>query len=313
MNVTVAICTWNRCRLLDLTLASLNRVRTESIDNWQILLVDNGSQDATSSVVKSHASKLPLRYLRQPVQGHARSRNFAIQHATGDLMIWTDDDVQVDPGWLAAYVSAAHRHPQATFFGGPIEPQFEGARPEWLAETWTKCRAAFAARDQGAKELTIPPALFPFGANFAVRMNTQKEFLFDTSLGRSARSMLGEDEIDLLQRLVEAGHQGVWLPLAQLRHLIPAERATPEYVGRYFVGQGMANVIKNRPTLDSRFHALRVAVLNRLCYWLKKNRKSADEWVSHLIRSSIAWGEFRSWNSPIRRTPTSTDLENQPT
>lgn len=296
MKITVAICTWNRSRLLQQTLQSLEQIRLSKPHEWELLVVDNGSTDDTRRVAESFAEKLPLRYLFQPILGHARSRNHAIENASSDVIVWTDDDVVVEPNWLEVYAVAANKYPAATFFGGTIFSRFEAPMPSWLNETWSKCSSAFAAREQGEVEIAIPPALFPFGANFAVRTIVQNEFPFDVDLGRQADGMLGEDEIDVFRRMVKAGHNGVWLPQARLEHVIPKDRATPEFVGRYFAGQGFANQIKGKPTFQSRFHALRVAMHHRICFWLKKNRAPADEWVSHMIRSSIAWGEFRGWN-----------------
>jgi glucosyl-dolichyl phosphate glucuronosyltransferase len=295
MKVTVAICTWNRSRLLTQTLEHFKRMVIPPELPWEILVVDNGSTDSTRAVLASFSNSLPIRSLHQPISGHSRSRNLAIEHANSDLMIWTDDDVLVEKDWLVAYVAGAAKYPEAAFFGGPIAPVFENGSPDWLQATWPKCSPAFAARDLGETEANIPPAKFPYGANFAVRTSLQKTFLFDVSLGRQASSMLGEDEIDLFRRLIQAGHHGVWLPAPKLKHFITADRSTAEYVGRYFIGQGWANIHYGRPTFQSRFHALRVAIHNHLCYRLKRNRAKPDEWVSHLIRAGIAWGEFQAW------------------
>jgi glycosyltransferase involved in cell wall biosynthesis len=297
MKATVAICTWNRFRLLAQTLERFEALVIPVGLDWELLVVDNASTDSTRAVVESFQHKLPIRYFYQPISGHCPSRNCAIENADSDLMVWTDDDVLVHQDWLAAYVAGAAKYPESSFFGGPIMPVFENGAPAWLQETWDKCSPAFAARDLGEVELAIPPAKFPFGASFAVRTNVQKEFLFDVSLGRQGSGMLGEDEFDLFRRLVQAGHAGIWLPTPKLEHFISADRATPEYVRRYFIGQGWANLRKGLPTFRSRFHALRVAIHNRLCYWLKRNRAVADEWVSHLIRSGIAWGEFQAWSN----------------
>lgn len=295
MKATVAICTWNRFRLLSQTLERFESLVIPPGLDWELLVVDNASTDSTRAVLEAYQTKLPIKNLYQPVRGHCPSRNCAIEHATGDLMVWTDDDVLVHPDWLGEYIAGAAKYPDASFFGGPIIPVFENGAPEWLTETWDKCSPAFAARDLGESEQSIPPAKFPFGASFAVRTAVQKKFLFDVTLGRLGTGMLGEDELDLFRRLVQAGHHGVWLPGPRLEHFISADRATPEYVGRYFVGQGWANLRKGSPTFATRFHALRVAIHNRVCFWLKRNRAVADEWVSHLIRSSIAWGEFQAW------------------
>lgn len=292
MKISVAICTWNRCELLRQTLDSLCRLRVPESVAWEIIVVDNGSTDATRAVVDSFANRLPVRYVLESERGHSISRNTAIKNVTGELILWTDNDVIVDPDWLAAYCAAAERFPDASYFGGKIEPIFQSAKPHWLAETWAKVHPVYAARDLGDTEFPLPPEQFPFGANFAVRTSVQRNFLFNTQFGRSGTGMLGDDEVQCLQRINGASQFGVWVPAARVEHFIPDDRATPEYVRDYFIGQGTMNVVKERSTMKSNFHALRVAVFNLAIYKIKRRFAVADEWVSHLIRGSIAWGEY---------------------
>ena len=72
----------------------------------------------------------------------------------------------------------------------------------------------------------------------------QRANLFDPDLGRRADAVLGEDELELMRRLLAAGHQGRWVPGAVVEHLIPADRASAKYVYDYFVGQGRNLVLK---------------------------------------------------------------------
>lgn len=304
MKVSIAICTWNRSRLLRQTLQQLKQLNIPADVTWEIVVVDNGSSDDTRAIIESFQGQLPVQYVFVPQPGHARSRNAAIANVTGELILWTDNDVIVEPNWLAAYVAGARKFPQAAFFGGKIVPVFESRKPIWLAETWPKCHPVYAARDLGNDEFELPPQQYPFGANFAVRTAVQKQFPFNVDWGRSASAMLGDDEINVLDRMARAGHVGIWLPTATLKHFIPDDRATVRYVSRYFVGQGQANVLKEAPTMQSKFHALRVAIHNRSCFALKRRFSPADEWVSHLIRASIAWGEFRAWNPSTGVDPT---------
>ena len=292
MKISVAICTWNRAELLRQTLRQFTEMIVPDSIDWELIVVDNNSKDNTRSVVRNFEESLPVKYVFESRQGHSISRNTAVDHATGEMIVWTDNDVIVDVDWLAAYARGARDYPEASFFGGKIIPIFESRQPPWLINTWEKCQSVYAARDLGNEEFELIPDQFPFGANFAVRANVQRNFDFDTSFGRKAGRMLGEDEIGILRRMTEQGHTGIWLPRAKLNHFVTMDRATPQYVGEYFVGQGQANVLKGRPTMPSKSSAFRIALHHRCCYLLKRNFKQPDEWVSHLIRSSIAWGEF---------------------
>ena len=300
MKISVAICTWNRSRLLKQTLESIAATNRSSIDSWELIVVDNNSTDNTREVVTGFSDRLPIIYVQETEQGHSASRNRAIESATGDLIVWTDNDVIVDANWLQAYQSAANRYPDSVFFGGVIQPVFESPRPAWLEETWQKCKAVYAERDLGGKEFEFQPNQFPYGANFAVRANVQQQFRFDTSVGRVSGGLVGEDEIEMLRRVTAAGHVGVWIPSAKLQHFIPDDRVTPEYVRNYFIGQGVANVMNQKSSYATANKARWAAWYNQVCFRLKRKRKSPEEWVSHLICSSIARGEFLQMKSKRR-------------
>ena len=291
MKITVAICTWNRSRLLRQTLSSLAAMNLPRDLQWQVLLVDNASTDDTRQVVQQFQHRLPLKYLFEPRQGHTISRNTAIAHADGEWMVWTDNDVMVEPDWLSAYAAGFQRHPQVAYFGGKILPVFENGMPEWLQRTWEKCRPVYAARDLGNLERPLGDGVFPYGANFAIRTDIQREFLYDEQLGRKAGGMLGEDEISVLRRIDQAGHTGMWLPDAVLQHCIPGDRATPRYVSQYFVGQGQNNILQGKVTKTLRQAWIEFAT-HRMAWHIKQPFKNPDEWVSHLIRSSLSWGEY---------------------
>src|SRR5204862_6920845 len=117
VSVSVVICTWNRAGLLDQTLARMRELHVPAGLAWELLVVNNNCTDDTDAVVARHAPHLPLRVVHEPKQGHSNARNRGVAEARGELVLWTDDDVQVDPGWLAALADGAARHPGAAGFG----------------------------------------------------------------------------------------------------------------------------------------------------------------------------------------------------
>src|SRR5262249_47418646 len=122
--ISVAICTWNRSQLLEQTLAAMCQLRVPADLCWELLIVNNNCTDQTDAVIARYTERLPLRRLFEPKQGHSNARNCAAQTAIGELLIWTDDDVLVDPCWLLEYRKAMREWPEATFFGGTIEAWF---------------------------------------------------------------------------------------------------------------------------------------------------------------------------------------------
>jgi glucosyl-dolichyl phosphate glucuronosyltransferase len=60
-----------------------------------LLVVNNNSTDNTDQIIAHHAEWLPIRRLFEPKAGKSHAANLGIQHATGELIICTDDDVLV--------------------------------------------------------------------------------------------------------------------------------------------------------------------------------------------------------------------------
>jgi glycosyltransferase involved in cell wall biosynthesis len=237
--ITVAICTWNRAALLRQTLAQMTELAVPPDTTWELLVVNNNCTDETEQVVRSFADQLPIRHLFEAQPGQSAARNLAVREATGEYLVWTDDDVLVDRDWLAAYRRAFDRWPDAAVFGGPIEPWFEGSPPEWLKQVFASVRHAYATLDLGPTPVPLAkPDRLPFGANMAFRMREQRGFVYDTSVGLKPNSQMRGEETALLWQLLDAGGHGWWVPDARVRHFIPQQRQTWAFLRRFYVGYG---------------------------------------------------------------------------
>lgn len=291
--VTIAICTWNRAELLRQTLQSLLQMTVPNDLDWEIVLVNNNCTDHTSEVIASFRSRLPLRDVVEPLQGHSHSRNRAISESHGDYIVWTDDDVVVDKDWLTAYLVAFRQQPEASFWGGSIEPRFESEPPRWLQENWKRCAGVFAVRSFGESEFEFSERVLPFGANFAIRGALQRERLYDSRFGRvSDESVRGYDEIDVLRQLLRSGHRGFSVPKASLQHFIPTTRMTIDYVRRFYEGQGETWVLRGE-SKDTR-SSLTLQWLGHECgYWCCRCLGTTHRWFDHAVKASRARGQLR--------------------
>lgn len=296
--VDIAVCTWNRSNLLSGTLASFSELCVEPSVRLRIIIVDNNSTDSTPEVIREFqqsdfASSNPVVALTETRQGHTFSRNCAIDAADSDLVIWTDDDVEVPSDWVTKYVEAANQNPEITFWGGEIAPKFEGEMPKWIHENWDAVKGCFAIREFSG-DLELDESRLPYGANFAIRTSVQQEHRFNESLGRRGEEVLGEDELDLFRRLLASGLRGQWVPDAGLTHFIPTSRASEKYVFDYFVGQGRALVAKGSPWHEDRALLIKEAKSERQKYKLKRLISGSQVWVSHMLRSALAQGQADS-------------------
>jgi glycosyltransferase involved in cell wall biosynthesis len=242
MRLTVAICTWNRCKLLQQALEQMTKLAIPQGVEWELLVINNNCTDATDEVIASYADRLPILRLFEPRQGHSNARNLAARHATGELSLWTDDDVIVDHDWLAEYVLAARRWPKAVYFGGMITPCFEKEPPQWITENLKQLEGMLVIRNFGSVERPFKGTEQPWGANMAFRQFVFKDYLFNPRIGRQADTLILGDETELFERLRKSSQQGVWVPTSRVRHYVPAERLTRKYLWSFFQGIGRTDV-----------------------------------------------------------------------
>lgn len=268
LDASVLVATCNRAGLLRATLGRLARQAVDGL-RWEVIVVDNGSDDATAAVLADARARLPLVVLHEPRPGKNRALNRALPIARGALLVFIDDDVEPGPGWLAAYVGAARRWPSHAVFGGPVEPRLPPTAPAWLA-THAFAVAAFARFDPQAVE--GPCASLPFGPNFTVRAARMAGFTFREDMGPQGggHDLMG-GETELLLRLAAAGEVVVFVPGARLRHVIQPHQTTPEWLFRRAFRHGRTY---RRLHADAR---RRVLASSRLCARL------AARWLAHVV------------------------------
>jgi glycosyltransferase involved in cell wall biosynthesis len=205
-----------------------------------MIVVDNGSTDDTASVIQSFEGKLPISRVYEAAPGLSNARNSGVAAAQGAYILWTDDDVIIDPDWIRAYVAAFETFPEAALFGGKICPLLLSPTPNWFSQNKDILEWVVAALDfgDGYQDLSVADRKLPYGANYAVRGVEQRRFLYDPSLGvAKAQRRIGE-ESTVFRAILNAGAAGHWVPGARVDHLIPASRQTTKYVCDYFRGHG---------------------------------------------------------------------------
>lgn len=123
LRFSIVVPTRNRAASLDRCLTALGAL-DYARDEYEVFVVDDGSQPSVDSVCKRHSSRIHLQYIRTEGVGPARARNTALRLATGDYVAFTDDDCQPAPRWLRAFDAAIEGDPKTrrapTAFGGRI-------------------------------------------------------------------------------------------------------------------------------------------------------------------------------------------------
>jgi glycosyltransferase involved in cell wall biosynthesis len=242
MDVSVIFATRDRADLLAETLSELERQQVGGL-TWELIVVDNGSSDSTSEVLRAAAQTLPIIPLREPDPGKNRALNQALAHARGELLLFSDDDVVPDPRWIAEMVGAAKRWPEHTVFGGRIVPRFPPQTPAWLKSHWFT-GTAYARFELNQAE--GPMTKLPFGPNFMVRARAMRGLRYNDAIGPLGEDYVSGSETELLLRLTRAGHQMVYVPSAVVGHVVRPNQLSVDWLlarsyrwGRCYVELGL--------------------------------------------------------------------------
>lgn len=105
--VSIIIPTFNRANLLKIALDSVN---LQSEKNYEIIVIDDGSTDATEDIIKSHG---PINYLKTAGSGPAKARNIGISAAMGEFVAFLDSDDRWDPGILKELLEEFQKFPDS--------------------------------------------------------------------------------------------------------------------------------------------------------------------------------------------------------
>lgn len=232
MDCSIIVCTYNRAESLKDTLAALCALRASPDLRWEVLVVDNNSRDHTRQVVEEAQHIWPrLRYAFEPAQGLSYARNRGIAESTGEVLLFTDDDVLPEPDWLETTLNGLETF-QADACGGYIAPIWETPPPVWLTERFYGFLAV--RTDRTDDFMMNEQSQAPFGANMAFRKSVfDRVGNFDVRRGRHGNVLAGGEDIELFERVLSAGLRAAFLGRSRVHHKVEAYRCTKRYLRRW--------------------------------------------------------------------------------
>jgi glycosyltransferase involved in cell wall biosynthesis len=221
--VTVAIATHDRPTSLARCLDSILALDHPDFD---VVVVDNAPSDCRARAVVEALADHPVavRYVWEGRPGLARAHNAALPHVTGEIVAFTDDDVEVDTQWLRR-LADGFADERVACVTGMIFP----AEVETPAQAWIEAHAGFGKGFErqvfDLDEHRPDDRLFPFtagrlgsGANMAFRTETLRDLGgFDETLGVGTPAR-GGDDLAAFYDVIRAGHRLVYEPAALLLH-----------------------------------------------------------------------------------------------
>lgn len=243
--ISLIVCTYNRRQYIYSALQHIAANRYDA-SKYEIVLVNNNSTDDTEVECKRFVadySDVPFYYFIETKQGLSHARNRGIHESKGDVLVFLDDDSLVDPDYLPRLEQYMVQYPDMMAFGGRITPLFEsGVAPVWLSP-WTY--SWVSAIDMGKQVRLFEGGKFPIGANMGIRRECiDKIGLFNTSLGRTEKNLMGGEEKDLFNRVKAQGMPIYYFPYIHVHHVIPPQRTTDEFIERMADGIGVSERVR---------------------------------------------------------------------
>lgn len=213
--ISVIVCTRDRPQSLERCLASLAQL---DYPVYEVIVVDNAPRDNLTARIVAQTS---CRYLREDRPGLDHARNRGAAEAKYDLLAYTDDDVQVDPGWLRGLASA-FADPTVMAATGLVLPLELETQAQRLFEQYSGMgkgeQSRIFRREQMQPWELIAVHHAGVGANMAFRRRLFETIGgFDPALDVGAPAGGGGD-LDLFHRALIAGLTLRYEPAAVVRH-----------------------------------------------------------------------------------------------
>jgi glycosyltransferase involved in cell wall biosynthesis len=250
--ISVVIATRNRAPLLAMALEGL-RAQQFPPDDFEVVVVDNGSTDGTHDLVTARAnSSMKVAYIFEPRLGLSIARNTGWRAAEGMWVAFLDDDAIPQRDWLMRITAAFdHVSPTPSCVGGRVEPIYEVTPPEWAKGSMLDLLTVVdhAREPFFVKDVLHGPKLV--GANMAVHKAVLNRAAgFHPSLGRIGANLLSGEEVLLQLQLEKLGLPIYYDPAILVRHHVSADRLTRRWLKKRSFWGGVSDSLisfLNRP------------------------------------------------------------------
>lgn len=281
IDASIIICTRNRALALERTLMSLSVMQPTHDIEYEIVIVDNGSTDSTSSVISGWSDRLPLQHLYEAQPGLSCARNRGLAASRGNLIFFTDDDCIVSSDWLSTGTRLLSGQPRQ-IIGGRIELYDPTDRPVTIK----------LAESPASLSSTGDLLGFLHGCNMIFgRCVVEEVGPFDTLLGAGTRCKAAEDT-DFVHRAFRHGIPVQYRPELHLAHSHGRKHVADEEIlmDGYVLSLG---AIAMKHLLHGDVSLLKVA------YWNLRSERRGRRW--HRLKNYML-GAVEYGLSLLRRT-----------
>jgi glycosyltransferase involved in cell wall biosynthesis len=239
---------------------------------WNIVAVDNASTDRTKEILLYYSDILPITYLYQPKQGKSYALNMGIEHADGELVVFTDDDIIPDRDWLVELSRYANENPEYHLFPGRIELYWKVSPPQWILDN-VPLNICYAKLNHQEGPCGWQ---FAAGPNISVRKSVlDKGFRFNASLGPAGNKYAMGEDSSFVNDLFANGYVSFFCSKAIVNHIIDEKQYDRRWVLKRSARYGESSCFKAlffSDSMDKKFPLwmIRSILLKYILYFYNK-------------------------------------------
>lgn len=218
-------------------LRSVESILQNDYHNFELIVVDQSPTTAVEQLLAETFTKdSTFKYLHLNRAGASHARNVGFSISTGNLILFTDDDVVVTKGWISGfidcYLALTSRGIKPGVMGGPVEGIWEIDRPLWWPLEYGFLICEF---NMGVQRKEYEGGALPFSANIAFPRDVLESVGgFEEGAGpkgdrKKAWKLLGGEDTMCVLKVKEKGLPLYYEPNALVFHVMIKERLTRKY------------------------------------------------------------------------------------
>ncbi|MBE8724538.1 glycosyltransferase [Flavobacterium hungaricum] len=248
--ISVIVCCYNSVSRLKPTIEHLQNQINIAVGQWEILIIDNASTDATFEFANNlwqnskTADSPNFRVIKEATPGLTAARMCGIKNSSFDFLLFCDDDNWLSNNYLSDALGIINNNPNVGIIGGYGLPVFEGKEPPLF---WENQYHTLAVGSQYLQEGNITNTRkVVYGAGMIVNKKAfaelvdEYEFEFQTT-GRIGTSLVSSEDHELCLAVGMIGYEVLWYKKLQFYHYIPKSRTEIKYYKKLFLGFGLSS------------------------------------------------------------------------
>lgn len=240
-SISVIICAYTEERWDELVKAVQSVAEQSPTPDEIILVIDHNLKlQRRAERTFPQARVIP----NQETRGLSGARNSGVKAASGEILVFMDEDAWPEPGWLTRLL-AAYEDPQVLGAGGSIVPEWVDGRPAWFPEEFDW---VVGCTYQGMPTHTSPVRNL-IGANMSFRRSVfSATGGFQQAIGRVGSFPAGGEETEFSIRARQQAPEGklLYIPEARVQHRVPPDRSRWSYFASRCYAEGLSKALVTR-------------------------------------------------------------------